>query len=138
MNQKRWIHVDPCEDVVDRPLMYEKGWKKKLNYIFAYSKDEIQDVTWRYTRDELSVMKRRQACPENKLLQFIKSLNNHHQCLNNYSAFRKQYMLKRRLSELVEMIHMPEKQNSNDNETYGERSSGSYAWRLVRGEVSQV
>lgn len=137
--EKRWIHVDPCEDVMDRPLMYEKGWKKKLSYIIAYSKDEVQDVTWRYTRDQLAVMKRRNACSETRLLQFIESLNKRHQCSPNYSAARRQYVIKRRLLELVELIHVPRsKQNPEDEEYYQGRTTGSYQWRLARGEISET
>ncbi|KZC08058.1 Peptide-N(4)-(N-acetyl-beta-glucosaminyl)asparagine amidase [Dufourea novaeangliae] len=138
IHEKRWIHLDPCEDVIDRPLMYEKGWKKKLSYIIAYSKDEIQDVTWRYTRDQVGVMKRRNICSENNLLQLIESLNRHRQCAANYSASRREYLIKRRLLELVELIHMPNEQNSDVHDNYQERSTGSYKWRLQRGEVSQA
>lgn len=136
--ENRWIHVDPCENVMDRPLMYEKGWKKQLTYIIAYSKDEVQDVTWRYTRDQPGVMKRRNLCSENSLLQLIRSLNRQRQCSSGYTAFRRQYVTKRALLELAELIRMPEELNSGDDESYEERSSGSYEWRLGRGEVSQV
>ncbi|XP_043250570.1 peptide-N(4)-(N-acetyl-beta-glucosaminyl)asparagine amidase [Colletes gigas] len=138
IHENRWIHIDPCEDVMDRPLMYEKGWKKQLTYIIAFSKDEVQDVTWRYTRDQVGVMKRRKLCSESNLLQLIESLNNHRQFSANYSAARRQYVLKRKLMELVELISIPEKQNFVDNRNYGERSTGSYEWRLARGEVSQT
>lgn len=123
---------------MDRPLMYEKGWKKKLTYIIAFSKDEVQDVTWRYTRDQLRVMKRRNKCSETKLLHFIESLNNRHQTSTNYSASRRQYVIKRRLLELAELIHVPNKQNSDDDENYQGRSTGSYEWKLARGEISEV
>ena len=136
--ENRWIHVDPCEDVMDRPLMYEKGWKKQLTYVIAYSKDEVQDVTWRYTRDQPGVMKRRNLCSENSLLQLIRSLNRQRQCASGYNASRRQYVTKRALLELVELIRMPEESSSDDCESYEERSSGSHEWRLGRGEVSQA
>lgn len=43
--QQRWFHVDSCEATIDRPLMYESGWKKKLTYIFAIGRDGAVDVT---------------------------------------------------------------------------------------------
>ncbi|XP_034181028.2 N-glycanase Pngl [Osmia lignaria lignaria] len=139
MREKRWIHVDPCEDVMDRPLMYEKGWKKKLTYVIAFSKDEIQDVTWRYTRDLPGVLKRRKLCSETKLLEFIESLNKYRQSSHNYSPSRKQYVIKRRLMELVELLHVPKGQNSDDDDNnYQGRSTGSYEWKLARGEISQA
>ncbi|XP_076294148.1 N-glycanase Pngl [Lasioglossum baleicum] len=137
ITEQRWIHVDPCEDVIDRPLMYEKGWNKKLNYILAFSKDEVQDVTWRYTRDQAAVMKRRNLCSETNLLQFIELLNKYRQCSSNYSSLRRQYVTKRRLLELVELIRMPNEQNSDNHGIYQGRTTGSYKWRLARGEIAQ-
>jgi peptide-N4-(N-acetyl-beta-glucosaminyl)asparagine amidase len=58
-SQRRWIHCDPCEDVMDRPDLYETGWGKKLNYVIALSVDEVVDVTRRYTKKYTEVKTRR-------------------------------------------------------------------------------
>ena len=57
--QKRWIHADSCEARRDAPLLYEAGWGKKLSYIIACSKDELVDVTQRYTKKWNEVLERR-------------------------------------------------------------------------------
>lgn len=124
--------------MIDKPLMYEKGWEKKLTYIIAYSKDEVQDVTWRYTRDLEAVMKRRKTCTEQSLRQFLRSLNDQRQNSPNYSHARREYVIKRNLLELADMLYIPSLQNENSDETYEGRTSGSLAWRLARGEIAQV
>ena len=34
-SQKRWQHADPCENILDKPLIYEHGWGKKLSYVIG-------------------------------------------------------------------------------------------------------
>ncbi|KAK9149971.1 hypothetical protein Syun_008280 [Stephania yunnanensis] len=60
----RWMHLDPCEGIYDNPLLYEKGWGKKLNYVIAVSKDGVYDVTKRYTRKWHEVLTRRNITTE--------------------------------------------------------------------------
>lgn len=120
--------------------MYEKGWGKKLSYIIAFSKDEIQDVTWRYTDNFKEVMKRRNHCSEDALVLFINKLNLERQNSDNYSAVRKKYVAKRGAIELAEMITAPPgckkpSEESENNCEYGGRTSGSLAWRISRGET---
>lgn len=118
--------------------MYEKGWKKKLTYVIAYSKDEVQDVTWRYTRNQEAVLKRRKICTEQSLIQFLQSLNDQRQNSPNYSRARREYIVKRYLLELADMLYIPNLQNKDSDETYEGRTSGSLVWRLARGEIGQV
>lgn len=137
VTENRWIHVDPCENIIDQPLMYERGWHKKLSYILAYSRDEVQDVTWRYTQNQIDVMARRKKCSEENLLNLLQTLNEKRQNSVSYSMARKQYVIKRRLRELVGMLNFPNIPNNYDDNNYRERTTGSYAWRMARGEVDQ-
>ena len=41
--QQRWLHCDPCEDICDRPLLYEAGWNRKLTYCIAFAKDQVKN-----------------------------------------------------------------------------------------------
>lgn len=128
--QERWVHCDPCETALDKPLLYEKGWGKKLSYIIAYSNEEVQDVTWRYTEQSNDVLKRRTLCPESELLNTVLSLSERRQI--NLSLSRQKYLVQRRLKECIEMLFKPK---STDDQNYGGRSSGALDWRLARGEI---
>lgn len=102
MAQKRWLHCDPCENVCDTPLMYETGWKKKISYVMAYSAEEVQDVTWRYSSCHAEVRKRRNQCPENELVKALFEMREKSQ--KNLSEARRKYLTKRLLFELAEFL----------------------------------
>lgn len=127
-SKNRWLHCDPCENVCDKPLMYEVGWKKPISYVIAFSKDEVQDVTWRYCSDFSKAMKRRTLCREEWLLNVIINFINKLQV--NVTSERKEELTKRRVLELAEFLTPP-----TADESYSGRSSGSLAWRIARGEV---
>jgi peptide-N4-(N-acetyl-beta-glucosaminyl)asparagine amidase len=61
------VHLDSCENAFDTPLLYERGWGKKLTYIIAFSKDEIVDVTKRYVLNNRMNRMRRTLVPEDWL-----------------------------------------------------------------------
>lgn len=128
-SQRRWLHCDPCENVCDSPLMYEVGWGKRLSYVMAYSRDEVQDVTWRYSCRHQEVLSRRTKCSESELLGTIMQLRQERQ--QDMSDARKLYLNKRLLAELVEFLTP---RQPTEAEKKG-RSSGSLAWRMARGET---
>ncbi|RVE66659.1 hypothetical protein OJAV_G00109890 [Oryzias javanicus] len=127
--QRRWLHCDSCENTCDKPLLYEVGWGKKLAYILAFSKDQVVDVTWRYSCKHTEVLSRRTRVQEAWLLHAIDGLNASRQ--QPLSSDRKKELTQRLLVELVEFIS-PKKPKPGE---LGGRNSGSLAWRVARGET---
>ncbi|XP_053785620.1 peptide-N(4)-(N-acetyl-beta-glucosaminyl)asparagine amidase isoform X2 [Desmodus rotundus] len=128
-SQQRWLHCDACEDVCDKPLLYEIGWGKELSYVLAFSKDEVVDVTWRYSCKHEEVISRRTQIKEELLRETINELNKQRQM--SLSENRRKELLQRIIVELVEFIS-PKTPKPGE---LGGRISGSVAWRVARGEM---
>ncbi|KAK6189023.1 hypothetical protein SNE40_005076 [Patella caerulea] len=128
-SQQRWLHCDPCENVCDKPLLYEAGWGKALTYVIAFSKDEIMDVTWRYSAKHAEVRSRRNECREDWLVSTIYKINQKKR--SAMAPARQGIMLNRTIVELVEFLT----EKTADNSELSGRTTGSLAWRLARGET---
>ncbi|XP_040208947.1 peptide-N(4)-(N-acetyl-beta-glucosaminyl)asparagine amidase isoform X1 [Rana temporaria] len=128
-SQNRWLHCDPCENACDKPLLYEVGWGKKLSYIIAFSKEEVVDVTWRYSCKHEEVILRRKEIRESWLRETTSALNKTRQ--QSLPEPRKEEILRRLIVEIVEFMS-PKTPNPGE---LGGRISGSVAWRVARGEV---
>ena len=132
--QRRWLHADPCENVCDEPLLYEAGWGKKISYVIAYSIEDIQDVTWRYTAHPSDVLSRRTGCRETWLVHTImelrKSIQQERSRRNAMTSARLMLLAERTALELCELM-MEKRQASN----LPGRTTGSEDWRRARGEL---
>ncbi len=71
----RWVHADPCENALDAPLMYERGWGKRLTYVLAFSRHEVCDVSARYSARWEETLARRTEVKEGWLELTIASIN---------------------------------------------------------------
>ncbi|XP_077404163.1 peptide-N(4)-(N-acetyl-beta-glucosaminyl)asparagine amidase [Vanacampus margaritifer] len=132
VSQNRWLHCDSCENICDKPLLYEVGWGKKLSYVLAFSQDQVVDVTWRYSCKHPEVLSRRTSVQEAWLLHTIIGLNALRQQFLHVD--RKLQLTERLIVELVEFIS-PKMPKQGE---LGGRISGSLAWRIARGEIGDV
>ena len=133
--EKRWLHADPCEVILDKPLVYEKGWGKKLSYCIATSKDEVQDVSSRYSAaitdmEKAALKSRRNEVREDWLTKTLVSLSEQYQ--NSYDENEKKRLRERRLMEVIELMSPPKREVTGE-ELKG-RQTGSLEWRISRGE----
>jgi len=126
-NLKRWVHLDPCEAAFDSPLMYEKGWKKKLTYIIAFStKTGPLDVINRYTED---VSKLNRPLPETWLEQILPMWR------IITMSLRKDETAKMQLEDDVKFLSRAEKSGDLKPAEQIGRQTGSVEWRRLRGEL---
>eukprot|EP01065_Artemidia_motanka_P004184 TRINITY_DN12007_c0_g1_i1.p1 TRINITY_DN12007_c0_g1~~TRINITY_DN12007_c0_g1_i1.p1 ORF type:complete len:452 (+),score=111.48 TRINITY_DN12007_c0_g1_i1:67-1356(+) len=131
-DESKWVHTDPCENAVGKPLMYESGWGKKLTYVFASSPTGVTvDVARRYTKDMPAVLKRRTDASEDWLWAQMRVLH-----AARLTAVPDEG-LRRRLCILTEMERQELQGGAAavvDGELQG-RQSGDVAWRAARGEL---
>ena len=131
--QRRWIHCDPCEDAMDRPELYEGGWGKKLNYVVAVSRDDVVDVTRRYTKKYDEVKRRRTLCPEAQLQVAVSMMNL--TLWARQSADRRRVLLERQAVEQRELHGDTVVDHVLRTGQLAGRTTGSAEWRRARGEM---
>jgi len=145
-SKQKWLHADSCEAALDSPLVYEKGWGKKLTYCIAFARDHVRDVTLRYTRNYNSVLQRRNQFSEAELERAVKAVSD--------------YALDRELLQILPTACQVWKssradrsaQEDKDFQEYRSaapalevkpeeqigRTSGDKAWRESRGELGST
>ena len=154
----RWVHFDSCENACDSPLMYESGWGKKLTYIVAISRDDVTDVTTRYTNKFVELQ--RYLFPESWLRTMLETMDLEQRincALREASTLdRWDVLTARRQAEQAELVARRASEEEREALTKARadtaagsgsgssskpaaekrgRVSGSAAWRSQRGEL---
>ncbi|KAJ8760701.1 hypothetical protein K2173_017745 [Erythroxylum novogranatense] len=128
----RWVHLDPCDGIYDKPLLYEKGWGKKLNYVIAIAKDGVYDVTKRYTRNWPEVLSRRNITTEPALSAAIANFTK--ECRRGFASHMLSVLEDRDRTESEELerdVHS----TYDTSVTLPGRQSGDKEWRISRSEI---
>ncbi|CAL5369166.1 unnamed protein product [Camellia sinensis] len=127
----RWMHLDPCEGIYDNPLLYEKGWKKNLNYVIAFAKDGVYDVTKRYSRKWHEVLSRRNITTK-PILSIILS-NIRRECRQSFAS---QVISALEDQDRNEAEALERELHSKDDASISlpGRQSGDKEWRMSRSE----
>ncbi|XP_030534710.1 peptide-N(4)-(N-acetyl-beta-glucosaminyl)asparagine amidase [Rhodamnia argentea] len=128
----RWMHLDPCEGVYDKPLLYEKGWNKKLNYAFGIAKDGIHDVTKRYTKKWHEVLTRRNLITETSLSAVLAKLTK--ECRRSFTS-QVVSALEDREKKEMEAIERDLHAADDASVSLPGRQSGDKEWRVSRSEI---
>lgn len=137
--QRRWIHADACEGIIDRPNMYEQGWGKSLNYCIGATCDSVVDVTRRYTRkfhtDDFQ-SRRREYAPDEPSSQraFVQMDNTLRQMNTTIVKGRLEELDKRNKAE-AKFFDLVQSSGVWDVEYREGRVSGSLAWKAARQEL---
>lgn len=129
---KRWLHIDSCEAALDKPLIYEHGWGKKLTYVIAFSHEQCLDVTWRYSYKHAEVVKRRNECDEMWLADTLQKLTN-----RRHATLSNERVTELNLRSITEIVEFLTPKIIKDGEDIG-RQSGSIDWRMSRGEIGSI
>lgn len=103
--EQRWIHADPCENVFDKPLLYEQGWGKKLSYCVSFDyRWGPTDTTKRYTRKWTEVLERRQNISEEELESTLRTLRSTVQHESKMTSSERENYEEAEALEIVELL----------------------------------
>ena len=138
--EKRWIHIDSCEEAYDTPLVYEQGWGRVMTFILGMSDDGLVEVTPRYVKDWKIVNERRSEKMIVKLQNILEEVNKKMEI--GVSEEEKKNRQERRKSEIEAFenkIRIDLGGGKSDNDIINDaeklgRQSGSLEWRKNRGE----
>ncbi|CAE6431862.1 unnamed protein product [Rhizoctonia solani] len=128
----RWIHTDSCEAARDQPLLYDRGWGKKMSYIFAFSVDGASDMSRGYVQNSNEMLQRRHDAPEPALAEEfakITAARRRNRAASDLAQLEQEDKTEREwLAASDERANAPEKVEPA-------RESGTQEWKEARGEA---
>ncbi|KAG8468231.1 hypothetical protein KFE25_013314 [Diacronema lutheri] len=133
--RNRWLHADPCENVLDGPLLYSVGWRKQLSHVLAFAPGEAVDVTNRYVTADggaAALARRRATVTEAYLAARLALLDTERRAA--LPAAERRARDARRTPDARELAAPAVRAAPTAVEGRG-RQTGSVEWRAARGEL---
>lgn len=126
---QRWIHIDPCENVIDEPSLYSSNWNKKMSLVVGFGNDYCIDLLEKYiTSNRLPVSPRtRQAV--GSAIKYVNSKKILTSGVNWHTVYDR-YLLPYN-KEVVSLKAVTPTQTSTAEKG---RQSGKGQWTETRGE----
>ncbi|KAG7195701.1 peptide-N4-(N-acetyl-beta- glucosaminyl)asparagine amidase [Scheffersomyces spartinae] len=133
-HKQRWIHLDPCEAVMDEPLLYSENWGKAMSLVVGSGEDYMVDLSTKY------ITKNRITKPQikQKDIQRCISLLNQTTLLQQLTRHNLQYLyvkaIVRKNKELKSQLSTTTQTPAMTTTIPKGRQSGSAEWTKQRGE----
>ncbi|EJU04706.1 hypothetical protein DACRYDRAFT_75589 [Dacryopinax primogenitus] len=127
--EQRWVHIDSCEAARDKPTLYERGWGKKMSYIFAFSVEGALDVSRGYTLNWPAMEERRNWVPIDELQRVMQSITSTRRA--SLSSNQRAHL---EAEDRVENARLQRGPDWTPSPEQG-RQSGSTEWTHRRGEA---
>lgn len=121
-----WLHVDPCEGMIDKPLLYEQGWGKSVELCIGVDVNSVVDVTRRYCKTH---------CDSNDVVII---------CCDVFTRYlRERIDDHKTIAELekadaLEKLSLMTVHDKKTGESLPGRTTGSKAWVEQRGEAGNT
>lgn len=128
-SQKRWLHVDSCEEAYDNPSLYNRGWGKKMSYVLAFGIDGAVDVSARYVVDVDKKLPRNRISEGDlkKILRFL--------TVSQRKDKSKEEVYILEIEDADEKMELDGKKPSyTQSDVVQPRQTGSEDWKNQRGE----
>ncbi|KAL7421158.1 Peptide-N(4)-(N-acetyl-beta-glucosaminyl)asparagine amidase [Cryptotrichosporon argae] len=133
-----WVHVDSCEAISNRPLLYARGWGKKQAFCLAYGPYGAEDVTRAYVDDWGACWMRRAARGWSERDLRLELLTETVRCRLKLSRDQRAELEERDRLQKAWINDETARLREADMQQLGGRISGPAEWRARRDELGAV
>lgn len=126
---QRWVHVDPCENVIDEPSLYSSNWRKKMSLVIGFGNDYCIDLLDKYIVSDRIPVLTETAASVKRGVKYVNSriiVESGAEWQAVYDKFLRPYNLELLNSKVV--------QPTRSSTAVQGRQSGKGGWTAGRGE----